>query len=244
MDKIYIRGVCFDNVSLDEAVEKCSEMIADKSSTKVIHTPNAEIVELCVEKNEYYKLFNSAELIIPDGAGVILAGKILGTPLTKGRVPGIELFERIVSLSGINGWSVFLLGGKPGVADAAAEKLKEKYPDMILAGTNDGYFGSDSAPVIEKINASKADFLAVCLGVPKQEEWMNEHRGELNVPLMGGFGGSLDVFAGNVKRAPAVFRKLSCEWLYRLIKEPYRIGRMMKLPKFILGAIKDKIFHK
>ncbi|MBQ7500739.1 MAG: WecB/TagA/CpsF family glycosyltransferase, partial [Clostridia bacterium] len=170
--------------------------------------------------------------------------KILGTPLKKGRVPGIELFERIVSLSGKNGWRIFLLGGKPGVADTAAQKLREKYPDMILAGTNDGYFGNDSAPVIEKINAANVDFLAVCLGVPKQEEWMKEHRSGLNVPLMGGFGGSLDVFAGNVRRAPEIFRKLSCEWLYRLIKEPYRIGRMMKLPKFIMGAVKDKITGK
>ena len=112
---------------------------------------------------------------------------------------------------------------------------------MLLAGTNDGYFGNDSEAVIEKINVSNADFLAVCLGVPKQEEWMKEHRSELCVPLMGGFGGSLDVFAGNVRRAPEIFRKLSCEWLYRLIKEPYRIGRMMKLPKFLFACIGKKL---
>jgi len=136
-----------------------------------------------------------------------------------------------------------MLGGKPGVAETAATRLTEKYPDASIVGINDGYFKND-AEIIEKVNASGADILFVCLGVPKQEEWMYAHKSELNVKLMGGFGGSFDVFAGQVNRAPDFFIKCNLEWFYRLMKEPSRIGRMMKLPKFVFGSIKDKIIRK
>lgn len=242
MNTINIRGVSFDNVSLNEALDICEGFLKEDGA-KIIHTPNAEIVQMCVESEEKRKLINSADLIIPDGAGVILAGKILGTPCPKGKVAGIELCEALAKNAGKNGHKVFFLGGKPGIAEQAAEKLKEKYPDLPVAGCNDGYF-KDDAPIIEKINASGADILFVCLGVPRQEMWMSANRDKLNVRLMGGFGGSFDVFAGTVKRAPEFFIKCNLEWLYRLLKEPKRIGRMMKLPKFIFGSVKDKIIRK
>lgn len=241
METIDVRGVRFNDISPDEALSEALSFIKTggrgDGSSAIIHTPNAEIVQLCVEKPEFYEVINGAELIVPDGSGVILAAKILKRPLKKGKVAGIELCERLIERSGAEGFSVYLLGGKPGVAQTASERLHEKYPDCRIVGTHDGYFGEDSASVIAEINASGADFLAVCLGVPKQELWMREHRAELKVALMGGFGGSLDIFAGNSKRAPRIFIKLGCEWLYRLLKEPRRIGRMMKLPKFILGTI-------
>ena len=236
MDKINIRGVNFDNVTMDEALSSALSFISSEGAPGVIHTPNAEIVQLCAEKPEYYPLINSADIIIPDGAGVILASKILRTPLKKGRVPGIELGEKIIERAAADGFGVYLLGGKPGVAQAAAEKLTAKYPGLRVCGVHDGYF-ADDAPVIEDINRSGAAFLAVCLGVPKQEEWMARNRDKLNVRLMAGLGGSLDGYAGIVKRAPKIFRKTGMEWLYRLIKEPKRIGRMMKLPKFVLGTL-------
>lgn len=242
MNTINIRGVAFDNVDISEALEKC-RIFLETEGAKIIHTPNAEIVQMCVEKEDKRVLVNSADLIIPDGAGVILAGKILSTPVSKGKVAGIELCEKLAANAGAWGKKIFFLGGKPGIAEQAAEKLKEKYPDLPLAGCADGYF-KDDGPVIEKINASGADILFVCLGVPRQEEWMNANRARLNVRLMGGFGGSFDVFAGAVKRAPKFFIKCNLEWFYRLVKEPKRIGRMMKLPKFIFGALKDKITRK
>ncbi|MBQ3100651.1 MAG: WecB/TagA/CpsF family glycosyltransferase [Clostridia bacterium] len=242
MERINIRGVGFDNVNMEEALTLCEGFI-NEGGNHTIHTPNAEIVQMCVEEASKRGLINSADLIIPDGAGVILAGKILGTKLEKGKVAGIELCENLVRLSGPKGWKIFMLGGKLGVADAAATKLTEKYPDASIVGINDGYFKND-AEVIEKINASGADILFVCLGVPKQEEWMYAHKNELNVKLMGGFGGSFDVFAGQVNRAPDFFIKCNLEWFYRLMKEPSRIGRMMKLPKFVFGSIKDKIIRK
>lgn len=243
MSKISIRGVNFDDVNMNEAVEICKEFIRSDSGAKIIHTPNAEIVELCVEDKNSKEIINSADLIIPDGAGVILASKILKKPLVKGKVAGIELCENLARISGEMNASVFFLGGKPGIADKAAQKLKEKYPDMILAGTNDGYF-KDDQEIIDKINNSGADILFVCLGVPKQEKWMVKYRDKLNVRVMGGFGGSFDVLSGTIERAPEFFIKSNLEWFYRLTKEPSRIGRMMKLPKFVLGSVKDRILKK
>ncbi len=239
MDKINIRGVHFDNVTMDEAVDICKGFLKGEGA-KIIHTPNAEITQLCVENEAIKNTVNSADLIIPDGAGVILASKILKRSL-KCKVAGIELCENLCRISGEMGAKIFFLGGKPGIAEKAAEKLKEKYPDMLIAGINDGYFKNDTE-VIEKINSSGADIVFVCLGVPKQEQWMVGHRGELNVKLMGGFGGSFDVLSGTIERAPKFFIKCNLEWFYRLCKEPKRIGRMMKLPKFVFGSIKDKIF--
>lgn len=235
-EKIDIRGVLFDSVTMDEAVEICDRFIDETNTTRVIHTPNAEIVQMCIEQNEYYELINSADLIIPDGAGVILASRILRRPLRKGKVAGIELCENLIKLSAAKGKGVFFLGGKPGIAQTAASHMKERYPGLKIAGCHDGYFKDDAA-VIKKINDSGASLLLICLGVPRQEKWMYSHRGELNVKLMGGFGGSFDIFAGVSRRAPRVFIRLNLEWLYRLIREPRRIGRMMKLPKFIIGVL-------
>lgn len=239
MNKINIRGVNFDNVTMDEAVDICKGFLRGESA-KIIHTPNAEITQLCVENKDVKETVNSADLIIPDGAGVILASKILKRRL-KCKVAGIELCENLCRISGKMNSSIFFLGGKPGIAEKAAEKLKEKYPDMLVAGINDGYFKNDNE-IIEKINSSGADILFVCLGVPKQEQWMVTHRNGLNIKVMGGFGGSLDVLSGTIERAPKFFIKCNLEWFYRLCKQPSRIGRMMKLPKFVFGSIKDRIF--
>lgn len=244
--KISIRGVNIDNVTMDEATETIDSFAASKSFHAVF-TPNAEIVQLCVEDADINELVNSAHLIVPDGAGVVLASKILGKPL-KAKVAGVELGERAIALSDEKGYRVFLLGGKPGVAELAAVKLREKYPNFNLVGTSDGYFkkeGGESDAVIEKINAADADILFVCLGVPVQEKWIMANREKLSrVGLVMGLGGSLDSYAGTVKRAPKIFIKLGLEWFYRLIKEPKRIGRMMKLPKFVFGTIFYKLSGK
>ena len=135
---------------------------------------------------------------------------------------------------------MFLLGAKPGVAEQAGKRLETMFPGLVIAGAYDGYF-KDDAPVVEAVNAAHPDLLLVCLGAPKQELWMQHNQSVLNVGLMAGLGGSLDVFAGNVKRAPKLFQKLGLEWFYRLLKEPKRIGRMMKLPKFLFACIGKKL---
>ena len=135
---------------------------------------------------------------------------------------------------------MFLLGSKPGIAELAAQKMLEKHPKLRICGMNDGYF-KDEAPVIEKINAAKPDVLFVCLGAPKQEIFMKMHLNELHVKLMIGLGGSLDSFAGTVRRAPKWMIRCNLEWLYRLIKEPKRFGRMLRLPKYLFAVLGKRI---
>lgn len=239
-EKITVRGVHFDHVTLDEAAETVAGFATQTEGAKVIHTPNSEIVQMCIENPQEYELINSADLIIPDGIGVVLAAKLLGTPLTKGKVAGVELAERSLAWAATSGAGVYFLGGKPGVAQTAAKNMCEKYPGLNIVGTHDGYFeksGPESDGVVAAINESGARILFVCLGVPVQEKWMAANREKLSVGVMAGLGGSLDVFAGTAKRAPDIFIKLGLEWLYRLLKEPKRIGRMMKLPKFLFGTI-------
>lgn len=233
-ERISVLGVGFDSVTLNEAID-VAYGFAQGNETRRIVTPNSEIVYMAREDEALKGILNSSDLVIPDGIGVVYASKILKTPL-KGKVAGIELGEGLIKKLSDGSAGIFFLGAKPGVADLAAKNLSEKYPGIKISGTADGYF-KDSDAVIEKINASGAKVLFVCLGAPKQELWMAENAQKLNVSLTLGLGGSLDVFAGTVERAPKIFIKLGLEWFYRLIKEPWRIGRMMSLPKFLLTVI-------
>lgn len=238
MNKIDVLGVPFDNVSMEEAVERALELIHARSGRYVV-TPNPEIVMNAREDPALRRAVEQAALVLPDGVGVIYGAKILGTPL-KEKTPGIDFAAGVMERLSGNGGSVFLLGAKPGVAEQAGVNLRARYPGLKIAGTHDGYFTED-APIVEQINQAKPDMLLVCLGSPKQELWMERYAGTLQVGLMAGLGGSLDVFAGVVERAPERWQKLGLEWLYRLMKEPKRIGRMMKLPKFALCAVKERV---
>ncbi len=241
-----VRGIPVNNVNLDEALAAVETFTASDTLHMVV-TPNAEIMQLCMEQPAQADLIRSADLIIPDGTGVVLASKILGTPL-KCKTPGCEFGEKIVANAGKHGWRVYFLGGKPGVGELAAEKLREKYPDFQPVGIHDGYFqkqGAENDAVLAAINEAAPDILYVCLGVPAQEQWIAANRDKLpTVRTALGLGGSLDSYAGTVKRAPKIFIKLGLEWFYRLLKQPWRIGRMMKLPKFLFGTIWYRIRHR
>lgn len=230
-DKIDVLGVAFDDLTMDEAVEAAWTLMGERRAAYVV-TPNPEIVMVCREDPEAKAAVAAAGLTVADGIGVIYGARLLKTPL-KQKVPGIDLTSRLLSRMAGEGKSVFLLGAKPGVAEQAAQNLAEQYPGLRIAGTHDGYFKED-APVIEEVNAVSPDLLLVCLGAPKQEKWMHDNAAKLKAGLMIGAGGSLDVFAGTAERAPEGWQKAGLEWLYRLIKEPKRIGRIMKLPKFLL----------
>ena len=233
-----ILGLQFDNVTMEEALA-LGEGFLDGDRAAVVVTPNAEIGYDASKDPEFCAMLNQADLMLPDGAGVVLAAKLRKTPL-KGKVAGIDFARNMLSVFARRGTKLYLLGSKPGVAEQAAEKMKELAPGLVICGTADGYF-KDEAPVIEKINEAGAEALFVCLGAPKQEKFMFDHRDELkSVRLMAGLGGSLDGFAGNVKRAPDWMIKTNLEWFYRLCKEPKRIGRMMRLPKYVLKAVTAK----
>ena len=232
--RIDVLGVGFDNFTLDEAIDKASEIRGG-----YVVTPNPEIVWLAQDNEELKLALAEASIVLPDGIGIAYGAKILGRPL-KTRVPGIEFATALIARLASENKKLFLFGAKPGVADLAAEKLKEKYPGLIICGTADGYF-TDDAPIIAAISEAKPDLLLVCLGAPKQEIWMRKHAGKLPVGLMAGLGGVLDVYAGIAERAPEVWCKSGFEWLYRLIKQPSRFKRMLKLPLFMLKVTEDRI---
>lgn len=235
--RINVLGVGFDNVTMEEALDRAEGLLHSEGAHYVV-TPNPEIVEACRANAAAKAAVNGAALVLPDGIGVIKGAAMLGTPL-KERTPGIEFAAGLMERMAKEGMSLYLLGAKPGVAEQAAEKLKAHYPGLCIAGTHDGYFQED-APVVEDIRRSGAACVFVCLGAPKQEFWMAKNGAATGAHLLCGLGGSLDVFAGTAARAPKFWCDHGLEWFYRLCKEPSRIGRMMKLPLFLVHVAQDK----
>lgn len=236
-----VLGVGFDPVTMDEAVARGMAML-DTDAPDYVVTPNPEIVMACREDPEAREAVEAASLVLPDGIGIVYGAKILGRPLPE-KVPGADFALGMFARMAASGRSVYLLGAKPGVAETAGQNLQERFPGLVIAGAADGYF-QDDGPVIDAINAAAPDMLLVCLGAPKQEKWMYRNRDKLRVRLMAGLGGSLDVYAGVVERAPETWQKLNLEWLYRLKQDPRRIGRMMKLPHFMVCVIGQRLKGK
>jgi len=241
MARINIMGVGLDNITKQEALECAADRVMRELGGYIV-TPNAEIVYGCRDDAALRELVNAAAMVVPDGIGVIYASRILKTPLAE-RVPGIELGEALIAWMAQHGKRLYLLGAKPGVAEQAAEKLCEKYPGLVIAGTHDGYYKED-APVVAEMQAAQPDVALVCMGFPRQERFMAAHGAELPHTLMLGLGGSLYGYAGVAQRAPQFYCDHGLEWFYRLMKEPRRIGRMMSLPKFLLLVLKERFLGK
>lgn len=235
--KIDVMGVAYDNVTMEEAIARARTLLQDGGAHYCV-TPNAEMAYEAMHDERFRALLNGASLTLPDGAGVVLGAKLLRTPL-KQKVAGVEFAQNLLSLLEETGGGLFLLGGKPGIGELAAKNMLEKHPKLRIVGIHDGYF-QDEAAVVQQIRDANADVLFVCLGSPKQEWFMKNHADGLNVRLMIGLGGTLDSFAGTVKRAPRWMIRLQLEWLYRLIKEPKRFKRMLRLPKFVWAALKKR----
>lgn len=249
MEKIKILGIEIDRVDMKLALEESIKKIEKKEKFFVV-TPNPEIILNAGKDDELFNLINSADMLIPDGIGVVIASKIVGNPL-KERVTGIDLMLEIMDYASKNNKKVFLLGGKEGVAEKAKENLEKKYKNLDIVGTHHGYYKGlhsgyidheEEKSIVEDINSLSPDILFVCMGSPSQEYFISKYINDINASFFMGAGGSLDVISGNVKRAPEFYQKHGLEWLYRLIKEPSRIGRMMKLPIFALKVLfkKDK----
>ena len=232
--KKQVMTITFDNITMEEAVGTAMGHIAARSRCRVV-TPNAEFALEAKKNPRFLNILNTSQLVLADGISVVLASKIIGDPM-QGRVTGVGFAQALAAAMAEEGKSLFLLGAKPGVAEKAAQRLQETYPGLKIAGTHDGYFKEDG-PVVDVINAAHPDALLVCLGAPKQEYFMEDHDAELEVPVMAGLGGSMDVLAGNVQRAPEFYQKHGLEWLYRLVKEPQRWRRMIKLPLYLLDAV-------
>lgn len=223
------------------------------TAARQVVTLNAEMLYRAQTDKTLKDLLNQADLVVPDGYGVVWAGRQLGCPLPE-RVTGIDLMQALARRAAREKWRVYLLGAAPGVANAAATNLELKYPGLCVVGTQHGYFGPDEVEtVIRKIRAVYPDLLFVALGSPKQEFFIWAHRQELGALVAIGVGGSFDVLSGRLRRAPLFFQRLHLEWFYRFIQEPYRWRRLIVLPRFVLmvmaaarraGQLKGQGFDK
>ncbi len=244
--RISVLGVGFDPVTLDGAAELIIDHIKTGAGFASVFTPNADIVEGCRsdKTGEQTALFASAALSLADGIGVVRASKRLGTPLPE-QVAGIELGEALLSRAADEGIPVFFLGGRDGVADDAAERMRERNSPLIISGTHHGYFdknGDENGDVLHMICESGARLLFVCLGAPAQEKWIIEASEALDaagVKCALGLGGSLDVWSGRVRRAPHILRSLGLEWLWRSLS-PSRFSRIGTVFRFICDVEKEK----
>ncbi len=235
-ERVSLLGVGVDRVTMDEALSLIGRFIEAGGSHHVV-TLDASMCVTAREDGELREIVANADLVTPDSAGVLWACRRLGEPLAQ-RVSGVEIVERLCAESSEKGIRLFFLGAGPGVAEAAAERMRERYRGCIICGTHDGYFGPDGEPLmIERIRAANPNVLCVAMGIPKQEKWIAQHREELGVPVMIGVGGTFDVISGRVKRAPGWMQRLNLEWLYRLIKNPRKIGKVMMLPRFVLMTV-------
>lgn len=236
MKKVEVMRVPIHSLTMDEAFERAKGFLQEEGLKK-IYTPNPEIVMLAQDNPMLMEALEAAELVVPDGIGLVVASKLKGLGI-KERVAGIDLMDRILRYCGETEKSFFILGGKPEVTPIACKKIEAKYRGIKIAGFQHGYFTvADEEKIIEEINNSKPDVLFVCLGAPKQELWIDKNRHRLNCKIAMGVGGSVDIYAGVAKRAPGIYQKMGLEWFYRLAKEPWRFKRMLVLPKFLVHFI-------
>lgn len=232
-DKIDILGVKVDPVTMSQAVAQVQDYMDEKKNV-LIATANAEMIMRATHDKELQAILNDAALVVPDGAGTVWAAHHLGHDMPE-RVAGFDLAQELMRLAPQRKRRVFFFGSAPGVAEKAKAKAEELYPGIEIVGVRNGFFTEKDEPeIIAQIKEAKPDLLLAALGVPKQEKWLYKHKEELGVPVSIGVGGTLDVMAGVMKRAPLWMQKAKLEWLFRGMLQPKRAGRLMALPKFVL----------
>lgn len=235
-DLVKILGFGVDTFTFDEAVE-----YALSHSGQII-TINPEMISEASKNPEFASIISSADLVVPDGIGVEIGLKLLGHKVR--RIPGIELGKALIVKFSKENKSVAMVGAKPEVVDLAVANLKNEIPELNIVYSHDGYF-QDDTKILSELEAANPDLILVALGSPKQEFFINKLKNKLPNSVMIGLGGSFDVWAGVVNRAPVVYQKLGLEWLYRTLKEPQRFKRIFPtLPLFILKVFRERVFGK
>lgn len=232
-DKVDILGVRVDAVTMQQAVAVV-EKFMDERAGVLVATANAEMIMRATHDAELMRILNSAALVVPDGAGTVWAAHHLGYEMPE-RVAGYDMAQQLMKNAPAKKRRIYFFGSAPGVADKAKAKAERLYPGIEIVGVRNGFFTEKDEPqIIADIKAAKPDLLLVALGVPKQEKWLAKHLTELDVPVAIGVGGTLDVMAGVMKRAPLWMQKAKLEWLFRGMLQPKRAGRLLALPKFVL----------
>ena len=214
---------------------------AKQKKRTVIFTPNPQILLSAQKSKKESQPLQASDINIPDGIGVVMASRLTGGKI-KARIGGIDLAQDILALAQEKHYKVFLLGSQKGVAKIAKKNLKKKYPALNICGTHHGYFEKyENEKIIQKINHARPDIIFVCMGYPRQEEWIIQNKDKLNsVRIFIGLGGSLDVWAQKAKRAPIPLRAIGLEWLYRTVKEPKRARIFFDIPRFLFAVWKSK----
>lgn len=234
-----ILGIPVDAVTYRDVIVRARESVSNRKLFWIL-AMNPEKIMKALSSPELRHLLLQADLFIPDGIGILVAGRLQGTPFPE-RVTGADLLGELVQEAARSGWKIYLLGAAPGVADETVRIWLEKYPGLQVAGVRDGYFSTDEEEqVAAGIEAAAPEMLFVAMGSPRQEQFIEKYGKTMNVPVVMGVGGSFDVVSGRVDRAPVWMQKVGMEWTWRLIKEPRRILRMAALPRFMVLVLKQK----
>ncbi|MEK8130086.1 WecB/TagA/CpsF family glycosyltransferase [Paenibacillus filicis] len=238
---LHILGVPFSTRTMNETIEELEQAVGQKRS-KPFHliTANPEIVMKAQDDAALRQIVQDADMITPDGIGIILASRWKGAPLPE-RVTGYELLLKLLELGHAGGWSFYFLGADEATNEKAVDTIRVKYPNVRIAGRHHGFFTpEDERRIVAEVQTTEPDFLIVALGAPGAERWIHKHKSDLPAKVAFGVGGSLDVIAGKVKRAPVIWQKLNLEWLYRLLAQPSRWRRQLVLPLFALKAFRER----
>lgn len=238
--EVSILDIPFFNGSMEEFLEEKVMPALDKKEKRFFVTANPEIVMATKKDLQYKSIVQSASAIVPDGIGILLAAKWKKTPLQE-RIAGYDVFLHMLALANERAASCYFLGASKEVNEVLIDKVKEEYPHIQIAGHHHGYIAVEDEAIFEKVAAAKADFVFVALGFPKQEEWIHRYAHRLDKGIFIGLGGSFDVLAGHVKRAPQLWINLHLEWFYRLAMQPTRWKRMIPLLHFFLLSIFRKV---
>ena len=233
-DQIRILGVPIDSITLEESGEITKNLILESNkSCKMIFAPNVEFVMKANKDKEFFDILQLSSLSTPDSVGIMKGAKAQKKKF-KERIPGQAYFREVVRVAHRDGFTIYLLGGSPGIPEATRDKLLEDFPGVKIVGVHHGFIqGEEEQKVINEINQLEPNILFVGTGAPRQEKWIYKHRGDLKVDVAAGQGGTFDYEAGRIKRAPKWIQKLGIEWFWRLCREPSRIKRMSVLPVYM-----------
>lgn len=238
--KTDVLDINFDVADFDSVIKKIFDVIENQEEKCFIVTANPEIVMLAQKDLELKKIINKADLVLPDGIGIVLASQLNKIKINK-RIAGYDLVQKIFSMSKDKNFSVYFLGSKENIIAQAKKNMENKFGNLKIVGINNGFF-SDEMKIVRKINLLKPDILLVGMGASKQEKFIFKYKDMINAKIFIGVGGSFDVMSGKVKRAPKIFINLNLEWFYRFIQEPRRFFRLMALPKFLFKVMLKKFF--
>lgn len=236
MQPVKVLDIPVNCSSMDDALAAIASFVASDAKHHVI-TADSSMAVMGRTDQELRRIVEDASLVTPDSVGILWAAH-RKDPAMVTRVSGVELVEELCKHSVTEGYSLYFLGAAPGIAQLATERMADRYKGTHIAGAQHGYFQEpEVAAVIDEINAARSDILCVAMGIPRQEKWIASHKHLINASVFIGVGGTFDVLSGTVKRAPRLFQRLKLEWLWRVMANPKKIGKVMLLPRFVWMVI-------